>query len=789
MWENSEIFITWTLVNLKRILNSYRKVFETSSLGFSLIDKITGDFLSVNSRFLNITAFSKEDIKGKNIVSVFTSMNSQNKRYSLEAISQLTDFFIFNRDYEKIIVRVEKDEAGVDSNCLLISLDKPVAEYRRLRKKSSVTKELFLVARIAEEINSSLELDVILDNTLDRIISATKSDAALVMFMDENNNLNPIASRGMSKEFIEDLKERTIRADIGTRSKAILLGKTIEANSSSKESESFLTGALINTEKLETMVTSPLKSRDEVIGIMSLGRRKKFKYSGKDLELVDAIGNHVVIAVKNARLYEQVKTRYLTLVSQLPDMVMVHKEERIIYVNPAVQDILGYSSEELTDTSILDYVTHKDREIFAENIKNIFHGEGSRDYEIEMTEKSGKLRTVIIRTSSITHENEAAFLSILIDITEIKKVESKLRKQAVELDKKIKELTFLYSVAQIVARDDFPIKKILKKMIKLFSRSCHYADFIPVKLIIDNKVYCTKDFPKKKGFKAANILVDNVKRGTVRFIIDRLSVSDKVFLEENRNLINSLVREVCQLIQRREAEEAREKLQEQLRHADRLATIGKLSAGIAHELNEPLGNILGFAQLTQKNSGLPEQAKKDVAKIEASSLYAREVVRKLMHFSRQMPQKKKNININQVVNDALYLFEARCERNRIELLRILSENLPEIHADPSQLTQVLVNLVVNSVQAMDKGGTLHIKTFCEDNKVILIVEDTGSGMTEDIIGQIFNPFFTTKDIGQGTGLGLSVVHGIVTSHKGTISVESEVNKGSRFKISLPVANG
>ena len=112
-----------------------------------------------------------------------------------------------------------------------------------------------------------------------------------------------------------------------------------------------------------------------------------------------------------------------------------------------------------------------------------------------------------------------------------------------------------------------------------------------------------------------------------------------------------------------------------------------------------------------------------------------------------------------------------------------------MYADPSQLTQVLVNLVVNSVQSMPEGGSLHIKTIHSGDKVFLILEDSGHGMTEEVMEQIFNPFFTTKDIGQGTGLGLSVVHGIITSHKGTISVESEVGKGSRFEISLPVTTG
>jgi signal transduction histidine kinase len=122
----------------------------------------------------------------------------------------------------------------------------------------------------------------------------------------------------------------------------------------------------------------------------------------------------------------------------------------------------------------------------------------------------------------------------------------------------------------------------------------------------------------------------------------------------------------------------------------------------------------------------------------------------------------------------------------IELVRDLSSDLPEVHADPSQLNQVLVNLVINAIQAMPSGGRLTLQTLHDKDHVSLIVEDTGTGMDGEVLKKIYTPFFTTKDVGQGTGLGLPVVHGIVTSHGGSISVESHVNQGSRFEIQLPL---
>jgi signal transduction histidine kinase len=203
-------------------------------------------------------------------------------------------------------------------------------------------------------------------------------------------------------------------------------------------------------------------------------------------------------------------------------------------------------------------------------------------------------------------------------------------------------------------------------------------------------------------------------------------------------------------------------------------------------LNEPLGNILGFAQLAKKVPELPVQVEKDLKNIETASLHAREIIKKLMTFARQFPPKRAPVNLNNIVTDSIYFFEARCVKAAIRLVCRLVPDLPRITVDPGQINQVLVNLVVNAIQAMPAGGTLTVQTRLTETEVCLIVEDTGAGISEDITNQIFLPFFTTKDINEGTGLGLAVVHGIVTSHGGRIVVESEIGEGTRFLIYLPL---
>jgi two-component system NtrC family sensor kinase len=247
-----------------------------------------------------------------------------------------------------------------------------------------------------------------------------------------------------------------------------------------------------------------------------------------------------------------------------------------------------------------------------------------------------------------------------------------------------------------------------------------------------------------------------------------------------------VARQVAAIVEREETETDRLMLQEQLRHADRLATIGQLTAAMAHELNEPLSSVLGFAQLAKKNLGDAPQVESDLGKIVNISLYARDIIRKLLTFARPMPTQKREIDMNAVVTEALSLFESRCHKEGIKLIRRLSDTPPIIEADPVQLNQLLINMVVNAIQAMPNGGTLTVQTVCEGESLLLTIEDTGVGMNAETKRQIFNPFFTTKDVQHGTGIGLSVVQGIVTSYGGSIEVKSREGKGSRFEIRLPL---
>ena len=362
------------------------------------------------------------------------------------------------------------------------------------------------------------------------------------------------------------------------------------------------------------------------------------------------------------------------------------------------------------------------------------------------------------------------------------------RSAQVGLRERIKELTCLYGIAQLSARPAISLEEILQGIVELLPPAWLYPEMASARIILEECRYTTPGFQEKRQMQTAEIVVSGQPRGIVQvaYAKEMPELDEGPFLKEERSLIDAIAREVAIIIERRQAQEEKSKLQDQLRHADRLATIGQLAAGVAHELNEPLGHTLGFAQLAQKCPGLPKQAEEDIEKAVIASMHAREVVKKLMLFARPIPPKKTQVNLNQLVEEGLHFLESRCVKERIEMVRSFSPDLPEVTADPTQLTQVLVNLIVNAIQAMPDGGRLTVRTLAGEGHISLIVEDTGIGMSKAITKKIFIPFFTTKDINQGTGLGLAVVHGIVTSHGGSIKVDSKVGRGTSFEVKLPL---
>ncbi len=239
----------------------------------------------------------------------------------------------------------------------------------------------------------------------------------------------------------------------------------------------------------------------------------------------------------------------------------------------------------------------------------------------------------------------------------------------------------------------------------------------------------------------------------------------------------------------KKVQEATEELrlaQENMVRTETLAAIGTLAAGVSHELSSPLNSILGFAQLTISEMDDGSPVKDDVKLIEQEAMRCKRIVQGLLSFARPPIHEEKLTDINKIIDDTLMLVEYQPAMNKIILKKDLDSALTPIEADPQQLKQVFLNLILNAIQAMPKGGVLQLKTANTQKGVEAVIADTGTGIPEEEKQKVFQPFYTTKP--EGTGLGLSISYGIVKEHGGEIDVESSPGQGTRFKISLPLKN-
>ncbi len=291
-----------------------------------------------------------------------------------------------------------------------------------------------------------------------------------------------------------------------------------------------------------------------------------------------------------------------------------------------------------------------------------------------------------------------------------------------------------------------------------------------------------------KSLKQMEKLIEGTKIIGKGVLDHRIEVSRKDEIGLIAHSINKMARELKK--RKEELESAYKKISQ----LDRLMALGRLAAGVAHEINNPLGVISNYVQMLLRNPSLGSQVKIDLMLIEEEIVGMMGIIRGLLNFSRESEMQRSLIQINDVLRKTVSLLKYQLNFQSITLSEDYRENLPCVSGDPNHLQQVFLNILLNSIQSMPKGGKLEIKTAMADGTgpkkakdwVVVEVLDSGVGIESKYLDKIFDPFFTTKGWGAGTGLGLSISYGIVKEHGGNIDVKSSPGEGTRVRTSLPV---
>jgi PAS domain S-box-containing protein len=282
----------------------------------------------------------------------------------------------------------------------------------------------------------------------------------------------------------------------------------------------------------------------------------------------------------------------------------------------------------------------------------------------------------------------------------------------------------------------------------------------------------------KEGFVAnSEVMLRRLDGSAMRSLVSASLDGDTA---EPERAIHFLVRDIDQ----------RHTMREQMAQADRLASIGQLSSGVAHELNNPLGVILGYTQLLLRNTPADSEPYRDLKTIEKHVRHCKSIVEDLLSFARRSEAKKEAGDIHRTINEVLGFIRQHSAKGRIEFKTQFAPEVPPLVMDEKKIRQVLVNLLMNAIHAVGDAGEITVATAFRPSsrQVEIRVRDTGYGIKEQDLNLIFDPFFTTKPTGEGTGLGLSVSYGIVKKHGGEIRVESAPGEGSTFAVVLPIGD-
>ncbi len=548
--------------------------------------------------------------------------------------------------------------------------------------------------------------------------------------------------------------------------------------------------------------------------------------------------NEFVHVLRDITDRKGMEERYLNLFHNVQEGVFISTPEgRFVDFNEAFMRMLGFTRrEELLAVDIVKqlYVHPEQRE----ELKRILAEKGSvMGYELETRKKTGEIITLSESSFAVrdVSGNVVEYQGFVLDVTEQKRVAEEIRRRN-------RELSALNSIANTLSQSldlNEVLGKVLRQVIELFSMDTGAIYLVdPGTTLLERKAVLGFRSEFAHHFPALRLpqeLLDHITRAHTNIltmqhlpyvpaifreitekeglhttflvvlwakdkIVGGLAVGSRAvreFSPADLSLLTAVANQIAAAVEKirlyEETLRAYDDLrhtQEQLLQSEKMAAVGQLISGVAHELNNPLTAILGYSQLLQNNPEVGPKANEYTEKLLRQTQRTHRIVQNLLSFARQSKLQRHMVDINRVIEDTITLREYDLRLNNVQVDRQLEAKLPSTTGDPHQLQQVFLNILNNACDAIqEKGnrGKIEIHTFSRDGHIIVEFADDGPGINDP--SKVFDPFYTTKAVGKGTGLGLSICYGIVGEHGGEITAENRKTGGALFRIKLPILTG
>ncbi len=488
---------------------------------------------------------------------------------------------------------------------------------------------------------------------------------------------------------------------------------------------------------------------------------------------------------------ETSESRYKDLVENSPEMIhSVDVNRYFVNVNNTELNILGYTLQVMQNKRIEDVVPDEDKEKVVKHIERAVK-EGISTIETQFISKSGKRTDVEITATAQYHPITGSFVktrAFVRDITDRKKLERQLKEYYDTLEQKVNDRT----------KELKETKEYLENLLETANDVIYTLNPEGIITYVNKKI---EEWGYKKdeliGKSFLTILSDRHQGDRFRKTVTEgirqtyeIEVRDKNGETKYAALSVSPLRsnegKIVEVLGIAKDITSQKLLEQQVIQAEKMSAIGQLAAGIAHEINNPLGGILNCLYNLKKKRLSAEREDEYIKSMEDGIHRVQRIVDQLLDFSLQHEPELTSVNVNSLVEDVLSLTGYAIKKNGIKLKKELASEPIILMADRHKMGQVVMNILLNAVHAMKGKGQIRVKTFQENGWCCIEIADNGEGIPSHILPKIFDPFFTTKDVGKGTGLGLAVSRGIVEKHSGKIEVKSELGKGTTFIVKLPV---
>ena len=689
------------------------------------------------------------------------------------------------------IEKISTDEIGELTDAFNQMADNlQTARAQRERRNA----QLAALNAIAEAMSRSLDLGDVMRETLSKVREVFGAEAGAISLIGPEGRLLLKHHQGISGSLAEQV--RTLKPGEGVAGRVAQMKHPVVIHAHEHPIPSLI--PFLDQEQIETIAGTPLIAESRLLGVMILATKSARKYSSDEIELLATIGNQVGIALDNARLHKEMmesKTYLEQVIESSHDgIITVHPDLTIRTWSRGAEQILGWSREEVIGRRA-PFVPAELWEKAKTMVERAMDSRQAIYYETVRRHKDGRAIDVSLTLSPLMASDGevTGAMAILRDITERKQFERAL--QASEE----KYRTLFESANDAIFLIEPESAAILDANRQAIAATGYSADELRSMLVSD--IYPPEERDKTKAIvrevleKGAIVSFEGTNLQTRDGRLIPLSISARLAEFSGRRVIIVIARDITDL---RRAELERAKIQRQLMQTEKLAALGQLAAGVAHEINNPLATIAscaeGLLDRASHQSLRAQPAFQDfpdyLAVIEEEAYRCKEITGGLLQFVRGEGADREPTDINHLLEKSLELTSHQSRFSGLDLQFELSPHLPILQANRNRLRQVFLSLAVNALEACGGKGSLTVRTLERPaqtgGEAVIEFEDHGCGIPPDLLGKIFEPFFTTKGEQRGTGLGLAICQGIVAEHGGRIEVESEVGRGSLFRVILPV---